>query len=868
MRPGWHIARHALSGRRTRTILLVVAVTLAAALVTAVSTGVRTVQATVEYRITRSIGNVDARIIHRYGSPFDAGLAEEVRSWPDVDEAAPRTEGALTLARLDDRRDRDGRRLRITAQARGVDTARNEAFSQYDILEGRAPTGPEEILIDPLTGDSLEVGVGDRLRVERFGPPIELEIVGIRDRPILGALQKPKVMVDTSIIEEAIGREGRASLISIILDEGVDVPAWVEENKERISTPLLLEAAERARAGYDRQVRASRVGFRVGVMVSFLACAFIVAIGMTTAIGEQVRQLAMLRCVGASRGQLASSQAMVGLLIGGIGGLLGAPIGIGLAAILRWWYADLLPGGLSVPLEGVLLSVFGSVAAGLLGAAWPAWRAASTTPLEALANRAKAPRRSTILVMAGIGAMLAGLQICLLAIPDSEIRFLVYGFVGLPAVHIAYFLLAVPVFALLVPVLARPVAACFRLPVTLVRGNLHDGVIRLGLTAGALMVGLSVLVSTWSNGLALVDDFRERVRFADGFVMKTGGLGEEEQAFLKTIPGVVAASPVGYLPLRVAEEDRLGTGEFAPPNVVCVGFIPDEFLSFNRVDWIEGSPEVAIPRLSEGDAVLVASEFLIARGLGVGDIIRLGAEGDEHPFEIVGVVGAAGLDMATGIFGIRSIYLDHAVSCVFMDFDVVAERFGTREAFIMQLDLELPEDPTEADAAEAAITEIVREEVPGAIFASGRSIKSLVDEIGGRILAVTTTIASAALLLACLGVGNVVAAGITARGYEFGVLRAVGGSPGTAPRLVLAEITITGIAAAITGTALGVHLAWIGVLMYEDLAGIDLALSIPILATSIGAVVVVVSALLASIPASLSLLRRPPRALLATGRAG
>ena len=868
MRPSWHIARHALSGRRARTILLTVAVTLAAALVTAVSTGVRTVQATVEYRISRSIGNVDARIIHRYGSPFEAEIAEEVRSWPEVRQAAPRMEGALTLARLDDRRDKDGRRLRITAQARGVDTTRDEAFAQYDILEGRMPSGPSEILIDPLTGDSLQVTVGDRLRVERFGPPIELEIVGIRDRPILGALQKPRVQVDTSIIEEAIGRQGRASLVSILLEEGVDVPAWVQANEHRISSPLLLEAAERARAGYDRQVRASRVGFRVGVMVSFLACAFIVAIGMTTAIGEQVRQLAMLRCVGASRGQLALSQALVGLLIGGIGGVIGAPIGIGLAGILRWWYDDLLPGGLAVPLEGVLLSIFGAVAAGLLGAAWPAYRAASTTPLEALANRAKAPNRTTILIMAGIGICLALFQVSLLSIPDSEIRFLVYGFVGLPAVHIAYFLLAVPVFAVLAPMLARPVAAIFRLPITLVRGNLADGVIRLGLTAGALMVGLSVLVSTWSNGLALVNDFRERVKFADGFVMKTGGLGEEEQAFLRTIPGVVGASPVGYLPLRVAEQDRLGTGEFAPPNVVCVGFVPEEFLSFNRVDWIQGSPEVAIPRLSEGDAVLVAKEFLVARELGVGDIINLGAEGDEHPFEIVGVVGAAGLDMATGIFGIRSVYLDHAVSCVFMDFEVVAERFGTREAFIMQLDLELPTDPAEADAAETEITEIVREEVPGAIFASGRSIKTLVDEIGGRVLAVTTSIATAALLLACLGVGNVVAAGITARGYEFGVLRAVGGSPGTAPRLVLAEITVTGIAAAITGTALGIHLAWIGVLMYEDLAGINLELSIPVLATSIGAMVVVASALLASIPASWSLLRKPPRALLATGRAG
>ena len=39
MRPSWHIARHVLSGRRVRTILLVIAVAMASALVTAVATG-------------------------------------------------------------------------------------------------------------------------------------------------------------------------------------------------------------------------------------------------------------------------------------------------------------------------------------------------------------------------------------------------------------------------------------------------------------------------------------------------------------------------------------------------------------------------------------------------------------------------------------------------------------------------------------------------------------------------------------------------------------------------------------------------------------------------------------------------------------
>ena len=91
MRPSWHIARHALSGRRTRTILLVIAVGLASALVAAVSTGMKTVQATVEYRISRSIGDVDARIVHRYGSPFQGDIATEVRAWPGVRDAAART---------------------------------------------------------------------------------------------------------------------------------------------------------------------------------------------------------------------------------------------------------------------------------------------------------------------------------------------------------------------------------------------------------------------------------------------------------------------------------------------------------------------------------------------------------------------------------------------------------------------------------------------------------------------------------------------------------------------------------------------------------------------------------------------------------
>ena len=105
MKPSWHIAQHVLFGHKVRTALLVVAVAMASALVAAVATGMRTVQASIEHRISRAIGEVDARVVHRYGSPFDSSVVEGVRTWPDVKQAAARIEGGLTLARSDDRRD-------------------------------------------------------------------------------------------------------------------------------------------------------------------------------------------------------------------------------------------------------------------------------------------------------------------------------------------------------------------------------------------------------------------------------------------------------------------------------------------------------------------------------------------------------------------------------------------------------------------------------------------------------------------------------------------------------------------------------------------------------------------------------------------
>jgi hypothetical protein len=190
--------------------------------------------------------------------------------------------------------------------------------------------------------------------------------------------------------------------------------------------------------------------------------------------------------------------------------------------------------------------------------------------------------------------------------------------------------------------------------------------------------------------------------------------------------------------VRLAEGETLGVDGLGPQNVVCVGFDLDRFLKLNRLEFIEGDPEHAIARLRDGDAVLVAEQFLVARGLGLGKTIGLGGTNGDIRFEIVGVVSSAGLDIATQFFGLRNLYMEQAASCVFMDFAAVTKHFGTRDAFIMQLTL----DPERGEELDEAIKSIVLEQLPGASYASGRMIRGTLDTVANTMLGVTASVSS------------------------------------------------------------------------------------------------------------------------------
>jgi putative ABC transport system permease protein len=133
-------------------------------------------------------------------------------------------------------------------------------------------------------------------------------------------------------------------------------------------------------------------------------------------------------------------------------------------------------------------------------------------------------------------------------------------------------------------------------------------------------------------------------------------------------------------------------------------------------------------------------------------------------------------------------------------------------------------------------------------------------------LVTASLVAVFAMLVACLGVANLIIAGIHARQFEFGVFRAVGGTRGQLARIVLAESLLIALAAIILGSLMGLQGAFGGMRLNALIWGIDLRVKPPVVPMLWGYMVVIVMCVGAATPAVIRLTRRSTRELLATIR--
>lgn len=918
------VSRLAISNlyeRRSRTLLLIAVVALASTLVSAVGVAMGSLRNAVRMRVDAMVGAADVRIKAKNAGMIDSSIASQAQAWDGVAHAIPRLDSSLSLrfgkptwSRMEG--DSSGPFVRrvdtyqAPVLAAGVATEPSLPAPSIELVAGRLPAANDEVVLDRYAvnrlsarpekfdptnsfsmamfrkaggaiskadpgperveteaeaqtlNDSSKPAPGDTLEVLRYRKdPLTLRIVGIAAQPPLGG--RARVYMTIEGLALALDSPGQLSQVDLVLREGTDANAFVAEHAPKLPPTMTVQTAEKITSGLDKNLQANQLGFLLGTLMACIAAGFIITTGMSTGVVERQRELAILRCIGATPRQLAASQLLQGVFVGLAGACIGVPLGAALASAMVIHFQDRLQAPLYFDWYRVLVSVGGSLVAGLVGAAWPAWRATRVSPLTALSVRAELPKHRTVAILTILGITGTAIHLAIFTfITNRDAVFITYISLGLPALMLGYFVLGVPA-VLSVGRIAGPLLErTLHLPPNLLQRSVRVTPYRFGFTAGALMGGLALMVAIWTQGGSALRDWADKLQFPDAFAV---GLNMPSEAVseLATLDFVTDTCAISLYPVTT---DAFGLETITKVKSSFVAFDPEAFFRMTRVDWVQGDPTTAIKRLSEGGAVIVSREFLTARNQGVGDTFVCWDEDESrHEFEIVGVVTSPGLEVANDVFDVGEDFTQQRIHAVFGSRKDLLSHFHTDSVGMIQFSLK------EGIDDEEAMMTVKQALAPyGVLHAgSGRQLKQTLQGFVKTALLVASCVAVFSMLVASFSVANVIVAGVQSRMFEFGVIRAVGGTGGVfgvLTRLVIAEVLVIVLTACVLGTIMGLQGAYGGLVLNRIVWGLKLSLKPPVQMIALGWLTLLLIAVGAAIPAVISLARKQPRELLGAMR--
>ena len=313
----------------------------------------------------------------------DAALAGRLAAVPGVraaiaDVSAP--------ARLGDR----------AAVAHGWSSA---ALTPYQLSAGRPPAGPDEVVA------GYPAALGAKLRLASTEESRVVTVVGVA-RPQRPVRQQTAIFLTDDEAARLAGHPGRVDAIGVLADPGFDAGRL----RAAAGGAAVLTGDARGRAEYP-ELQAARttliaVTASFGGLALFIAI-FVVAGTMSVSVQQREREIALLRAVAATPGQIRRMITWEAAIIG----LVGSAAGIWPGAVLGRALAEglvrhgIAPPNLTVSAGWlpITAAVGGAVAAALLAVLAAGRRAARVPPTHALTEAAVEPR------LLGPGRVIGGL---------------------------------------------------------------------------------------------------------------------------------------------------------------------------------------------------------------------------------------------------------------------------------------------------------------------------------------------------------------------------------------------------------------------------------------------------------------------------
>ncbi|MET7280863.1 FtsX-like permease family protein [Kribbella sp. NPDC005582] len=662
--------------------------------------------------------------------------------------------------------------------------------SPFRLVDGKQPWGKSELALDQPTASKAGYSLGDQVRVVTATRSVTATLTAVTTPAQAGpAAGAPLVTFDSATAQLVLlGKPGWTS-IAVALKPGADTDQVRAAIATKVGTEFKVRTAAQVEADGENALDTTFGGFSsILLMFAGLALfvgAFLIVNTFAMQVAQRSRELAMLRAIGASRGQVTGAVLAEALVIGLIGSTIGLLLGIAVAAGIHFAYQQL---GAAIPSAGLQVTPATIIACYVIGAlltlaaAYPAARRAGRLPpMAALRDGATIPERSLLV------RLLAGAFLLLMAVILYLIANAASGMPGAVLIGLASAMALLGI-VLTSPLVSRWVVRALmapfghQAPVTLGRRNAERNPRRTSATASALMISVALI-----SGLAVIGASAKAS--IDANVASEIGTSDllvsssEPDTFspqvadrIRKVGGVTAVHEVRQ---QEGKAQRARPSGAADDLSVKVTGVSDGTLAGPVTVALDSG---SLAGLASGQAVVPRT---MAKTLGVspGKTFTLVTTTGKHPLTVAGILAP-----------------NRQLNAVVVSLATYEAIGGAPADSLLYVDVA---DGTSAAQTSAAILDGLKDYPSIQV----RDQQAYAAQARGPVNAVTTVIGmllALAVLIAILGIVNTLALGVVERTREIGLLRAIGMDRSQLRRMLRVESIAVTLLGALLGLAVGV----------------------------------------------------------------
>jgi putative ABC transport system permease protein len=297
------------------------------------------------------------------------------------------------------------------------------ALNPMEVVSGRGPRAPNEVVIDRMSFDKGHYVVGERVHVVSQIGSTEFRLVGVvtyggaNSGP--GGAQVVAFAPETAA--RVLGTPGHYTAIQVVAQPGVSQTQLVSNIRGALHDPKTDVITGAAATAETKKATGASLQFiniflLTFALVALVVGSFVIYNTFSITVAQRTKETALLRALGAKRRQVMRSVRLEALFVGVFASAIGVVAGIGTAQGLRWvlkaFSLELPAASTVVRPSTIVISMITGITVTLSAAYFPARKAAKVAPIEALRdvavdNSASSQRRVLLGSVVGvIGALL------------------------------------------------------------------------------------------------------------------------------------------------------------------------------------------------------------------------------------------------------------------------------------------------------------------------------------------------------------------------------------------------------------------------------------------------------------------------------